>query len=313
MLIDQKPHIAAIKAAQETWDQVTESGWGGVSRLSAACETYHLAYEAAKTNLVMGGGPSNSVVESGESHERAGSNPALGVDTSPAPAHLIELSEPCLICNDNECDGNSCEMSEDVPIEPKCLEVPLSQLMEWYNSPNAVTYQRWDYFDALCRHVLWLEENRIGARELGAGRTARNGESTSYEESDRTAARPEQPDELCEDEGCPQFGTAHVCINNVQIPETPYRSACEAYARIAGNYALNNAAMERALQAYEATRHKRESGVLTIKDLERAYDAGWEDNESGFNGHDFERYLKDNNLCGHSWKPTNEIEHGATK
>jgi menaquinone-dependent protoporphyrinogen IX oxidase len=32
--------------------------------------------------------------------------------------------------------------------------------MEWYNSPNAVTYQRYTYFDALCRHVLWLEIKR---------------------------------------------------------------------------------------------------------------------------------------------------------
>jgi hypothetical protein len=52
------------------------------------------------------------------------------------------------------------ELPEDAPIEPKALEMPLEQLMEWYNSPNAVTYQRYTYFDALCRHVLWLEIKR---------------------------------------------------------------------------------------------------------------------------------------------------------
>jgi hypothetical protein len=49
-------------------------------------------------------------------------------------------------------------------IEPKQLEVPLSMLIDWYNSPNAVTAQRFSYFDALVRHVRWLEEQETTRR-----------------------------------------------------------------------------------------------------------------------------------------------------
>lgn len=57
------------------------------------------------------------------------------------------------------------EMPEDREFKPEPLEYPLSQIVDWYNSPNAITAQRWAYFDALCRHILWLEQ-RPPKREL---------------------------------------------------------------------------------------------------------------------------------------------------
>jgi hypothetical protein len=57
------------------------------------------------------------------------------------------------------------EFPENEDIDPRKLPISLSELMGFYNSPNAVTMQRFNYFDALCRHVRWLEQ-QIPKREI---------------------------------------------------------------------------------------------------------------------------------------------------
>lgn len=76
------------------WDSLSEN----------VKEAYREQANAAIT--AMGEGPSNSAVESGESHVCAGSSPVLGVDTSPAKIPEIQEMMPCPYVNGFSADNS---------------------------------------------------------------------------------------------------------------------------------------------------------------------------------------------------------------